>query len=349
LAPEDVTAFTSSGGLIPRRSLVVYRRQKVGGFGHPVLYTSTVTGGCFGSPRKQGYVSMTNTFAGIDVAKAHLDVALGSTHRRFPNSRAGLDQLRSFIGTSIAVCEASGGYERLLARSGLPVAVVNPSRVRHYARAMGCLAKTDSIDAAVIARFAEHAQPLPQSRSDSRLADLDHLHQVLLRQQQLLRQAEEHGIYPELDAVKASVSSQLAAVVAEMTKLVQESRLGPLLLTIPGIGPKTVAVLLAHLPELGSGSGESLSALVGLAPFARDSGSSSGKRFIAGGRADVRKALYMATVSAVRFNPVIGPFYKRLRASGKSPKVALVACMRKLLLILHSVAKNNRPFEHKAP
>jgi transposase len=306
----------------------------------------------------------TSCYVGIDVAKATLDVAQVPADRpawSLPNDAAGIatlvDQLRSLVPTLI-VLEATGGYETAvvaaLALAGLPVAVVNPRQVRDFARALGILAKTDALDAGVLARFAERVRPTPRPLPSDAQADLLAL---VARRRQLvdMRTAELNRVAVARPALRAGVREHITWLDRrikdtdrEITRLIEASPLwrtrDQLLQSTPGVGPQTSARLLVSLPELGQLSGRQIAALVGVAPLNRDSGTRHGPRTTWGGRAPVRATLYMATLVATRHNPSIRAFYQRLRAAGKPPKVALVAAMRKLLTILNAMLKHESPW-----
>lgn len=298
------------------------------------------------------------TVVGIDVAKAQLDVALHpvGTLEQFPNTPAGHAAVLTVVQPlrpQLIVLEATGGYEvalvAALAHAGLPVVVVNPRQVRAYARATGRLAKTDAIDARVLALFGAQVQPVPRPVAD---AASQLLGALLARRRQLLEMlsAERNRLELALPPVTADIHAHIrwlegrlddvdtqlgASVAASPVWHAQED----LLRSVPGVGRITALTLLADLPELGTLNRRQLAALVGVAPFARDSGKQRGRRIIWGGRAQIRTCLYMAALAAARCNPVIRPFYQGLRARGKPHKVALVAAMRRLLTILNAMAR----------
>lgn len=302
-------------------------------------------------------------FVGIDVAKATLDIAVRPTgetwqvaneDRVFPDLVA---RLRTLAPTRI-VLEATGGYEHAvvaaLATAGLPVVVVNPRQVRDFGRATGQLAKTDRIDAALLALFAERVQPELRLLPDEALQALD---AFLSRRRQLLEMliAERNrlgfakrAIRRDIDQHIRWLEKRLKDVDRELEAAVQASPVWrateDLLRTVPGIGPVISRTLLGELPELGQLNRKQIAALVGVAPHARDSGTLLGKRMVWGGRAPVRAVLYMGALVAAKFNPVIRAFYQRLRATGKPAKVALTACMRKLLVILNAMVRNGTPW-----
>lgn len=303
------------------------------------------------------------TFVGVDVSKDALDVAFsdGAPPLRLANDpagHAGLAERCRQAGVALIVLEATGGYERpvaaALAAAGLPVAVVNPRQVRDFARAVGRLAKTDALDAAVLARFAEAIRPEPRPLPDGNARELRDL---LARRRQLveLRSAEANRLPRSRGAVRGSVEAllaeigrQLDAIDRDLDRLLRSCPVWrekeDLLRGVPGVGPQTARALLADLPELGRCSRQQVAALVGVAPLHRDSGTLRGRRTTWGGRANVRTALYMAALVASRRNPVIKAHYDRLLAAGKRKKVALVACMRKLLVILNALLRDRKPW-----
>ena len=297
-------------------------------------------------------------FVGIDVAKDRLDLDTLPHSKAWhtTNDTKGIAQLCQRLRAlepQLIVVEATGGYERVLtaalAADGLPVAVVNPRQVRHFARATGQLAKTDAIDAQVLALFAERirpqVRPLPEAEQQTMAA-------LVARRRQLIEmlQAEKNRLPMAHKAVQNELRAHIRFLEKRLDKanraLKETIEASPiwrpkedLLRSTPGVGPVLSATLLAELPELGQLSGREIAALVGVAPFNRDSGQFRGQRCIWGGRVSVRCALYMATLVAVRHNPVLRPFYEQLLARGKTKKVALVACMRKLLVILNAMMK----------
>jgi transposase len=297
-------------------------------------------------------------YVGIDVAKARLDVAEGpeASPWQVANDEAGIsrvvDSLQA-LAPALVVLEATGGWElplvAALAAAGLPVAVVNPRQVRDFARATGRLAKTDRIDAKVLAHFAQAVQPrprpLPQGQAQELLAFLarrQQLIQMLTAEKNRLRTAPL-PLRQRLQTHIRWLEPELAAMDQHLGKLVREKE--DLLQGIPGIGPVVSLTLLADLPELGTLSHKQLAALVGVAPLNWDSGTLRGKRKVWGGRARVRAALYMATLVATRHNGVIKAFYQRLCAAGKAKKVALTACCRKLLSILNAMLRDKTSWQ----
>ena len=305
---------------------------------------------------------------GIDVAKAQLDIAVEPTGTTWtvPRSRGGLrrlsGQLQALRPTRI-VLEATGGYERAvvaaLTVAGLPVVVVNPRQTRNFARALGRLAKTDRVDAQVLARFAAEVRPplRPQpSKAERRLQTLARRRHQLVKTRVTEQQQRRHLEPDELagsDALLAVVTGLIQQADRDLAALVQAEP--PLraratwLQSIPGIGPVAAATLLAEVPELGACSRQQVAALVGVAPFNRDSGAWRGRRSCWGGRAQVRTALYMAALTAARRNPHIQAFYQRLIAAGKPAKVALVACMRKLLVLCNALCRTQTTWDPTMP
>ena len=308
------------------------------------------------------------TYVGIDVAKEMLDVALRPTGERWrvEHDAAGLEQLLARLqapAPALIVLEATGGLElelvAALAAAALPVVVVNPRQTRDFARATGRLAKTDALDAAVLAHFAEAVRPPQRPLSD---AQTQTLRQLLTRRRQLvvMRVAEGQrltragaAVRPGIEAHLAWLEQQLSALEDELRQALQQSPVwrerDALLRSVPGVGEQLSLTLLAELPELGRLDRRQAAALVGVAPFNRDSGRMRGRRTIWGGRARVRAMLYMGALSASRHNPLIRAFYQRLLAAGKPKKVALTACMRKLLVILNAMLKHHTPWRDLSP
>ncbi|MGZ8495581.1 MAG: IS110 family RNA-guided transposase [Candidatus Binatia bacterium] len=296
---------------------------------------------------------------GIDVSKAQLDVEIRPSGEKqsFANDKVGNKALVKWlakIAPTLIVLEATGGYERQVTRAlvsaDLPAVAVNPRQVRDFAKATGQLAKTDSIDAGVLAHFAEVIRPELRPLPDAVTLELRAL---TSRRRQFLEMiaAENNRLEMTSKAVRKSINAHvgyleqaLERINQELDRAIEQSPIWKenedLLRSAKGIGPVTSRTLLAELPELGTLDRKQIAALVGVAPFNRDSGSLKGRRSIWGGRAPVRGALYMATLVATRRNPVIRDFYNRLIAKGKLFKVALVACMRKLLTILNSMIKH---------
>ncbi|MBI2538899.1 MAG: IS110 family transposase [Deltaproteobacteria bacterium] len=303
------------------------------------------------------------TFVGIDVSKARLDVAshpAGAT-QSVANDETGIktlvEQLRAIKPASI-VLEATGGIERSVVRAlvaaELPVTVANPRQVRDFAKATGQLAKTDVLDAQILARFAEAVRPVLRPLPDEMTLELRAL---IVRRRQITEMltAEKNRLSRAPRRVQKRIEAHIRWLEGELERydedLDQTIRQSPiwreqedLLKSVPGIGSVISRTMLAELPELGNLNRKQIAALVGVAPLNWDSGLMRGRRVIWGGRAHVRTALYMGALTASRRNPVIRDFYKRLRAAGKKPNVALVACMRKLLVILNAILKHRVPW-----
>lgn len=296
------------------------------------------------------------TAIGIDVGKRELVIAERPSGARWTTTNdavgvAGLVERLRRTAVDVIVMEASGGYEMAVAAAlmaaRLPVAVVNARQVRDFARGLGKLAKTDRIDAAVIAHFAEVVRPalrvVPDELTQTLQAWLARRRQILetLQTEEQRRTLAPAAVRPDIEAHVQWLRARLADIDRELHTLIQQSSVWraqeELLRTVPGVGPVLAITLLANLPELGHLDRRKIAALVGVAPFNRDSGEHRGAREIAGGRAPVRKALYMATMASLRCNPVIRAFYERLCTTGKPRKVALTACMRKLLTILNAM------------
>ena len=300
-------------------------------------------------------------FVGVDVAKDTLDVAVrpSDEHWSVANDEAGGAALAARLlplAPALIVCEATGGFEHAviaaLAAAGLPIVVANPRQVRDFARATGQLAKTDQLDAGILALFAERVRPTPRPLADAAARLLDAL---LTRRRQLLEMlvAEKNrlGFAPrplhrgiqqhirwlerQLDDVTKELAAQIEASPAWRAQ-------DDLLQSVPGVGPIVSYTLLGELPELGRLSHKQITALAGVAPLARDSGRLRGKRMVWGGRASVRTVLYLAALCGRRWNPTLRAFYERLRAAGKPTKVALIACARKLLTILNAMVRDNK-------
>jgi transposase len=303
-------------------------------------------------------------FMGIDVSKLHLDIAVRPTNERFQteNTSEGIAQWVTQIQAlrpTLVVLEATGGWEIAvtvaLAAAEIAVAVVNPRQVRDFAKFLGRLAKTDKIDAVILARFAEAIQPEPRTLPDEQTQQLK---AILVRRRQLIEMlvAEKNRlglthamIKPHLQEHIIWLEQEVADIDQDLHQRLRNSPLWrekeDLLRSVKGIGPVTATTLLAELPELGQLNRKQIAALVGVAPFNCDSGNMHGRRVIWGGRACVRNVLYMAALSACRFNPVIRTFYDHLIQAGKLKKVALVACMRKLLTILNAMLRSGKPWQ----
>lgn len=314
-------------------------------------------------------MSASSVVVGIDVAKAHVDVAvLGAKFdaQRFDNDAEAHSALAAALmplGVALVVMEATGGYEAALAcalqAAGLPVAVVNPRQARDFAKSMGRLSKTDRIDARMLAEFAavlvrrddlaSLIRPLADTQQQALAAMVTRRRQLvtmMLSERQRLQLAVA-VVRPSIEAMIEAIRKQLDDVEAQMVCHVQahHAELDKLLRSASGIGPVASATLIAELPELGKLNRREIAALVGVAPMANDSGNTKGRRRVQGGRFEIRRVLYMATLTAARHNPAIKTFYNRLVAAGKLPKVALVACMRKLLTTLNAMVKTNKPWD----
>ncbi|MCR6644579.1 MAG: IS110 family transposase [Terricaulis sp.] len=302
---------------------------------------------------------MSEVFVGVDVSKDRLDVHVLPQGQAFAVARtpAGLSDLIDTIaplGPYLVALEASGGLESVvvaaLAGAGIPVVALNPRQIRDFARATGKLAKTDALDAAAIARFAEAVRPEPRplaSEDAKALAELitrrRQVIEMLVAERNRRRLVQAARVRKSIDRIVAALEKQLAELDRDIASRVRESPIWrekeEILKSTPGVGDQTARTLIAALPELGELDRRQIAALAGVAPINRDSGKMRGKRAIAGGRADVRCALYMAALVGVRCNPVLKAYYQRLRAAGKAPKVAIVAAMRKLLTILNAMLK----------
>lgn len=309
-----------------------------------------------------------STFVGIDVAKSVLDVAVRPTGEawRVANDQAGIGEVVArlrVVRPVLVVCEATGGFEQpivaALAAARVPIVVANPRQVRDFGRATGQLAKTDRLDATVLALFAERVRPTPRPLPDEAARLLDAL---LTRRRQLLEMlvAEKNRLgfapRPLHRSIRQHIrwlERQLDDVTAEVAREIEASPIwraqDDLLRSVPGVGPIVSSTLLGELPELGTLTHKQIATLVGVAPLARDSGQLRGKRMVYGGRASVRTALFLAALSGRRWNPQLRAFYERLIAAGKPKKVALIACARKLLTILNAMVRDNRRWTPPAP
>lgn len=303
---------------------------------------------------------------GIDVSKDWLDLASGENGdtERLNNTDQGIARVlkrASELAVERITVEATGGWETALvaalANAGFPVVVVNPRQVRAYARACGRLAKTDRIDARVLVDFTRAVRPPLRSLPDEQARTLADL--LARRQQLLAMRTAEHNrlslgakgkVRTNIRAHIKWLDRHLADTDRELQRLIESSPVWQarvdLLTSAPGIGPTTARALIGRLPELGQLNPRQIAALAGLAPYNRDSGTLRGKRMIWGGRKEVRQALYMATLSAIRSNPPIRDFYQRLKAKGKPSKVAITACMRKLLVMLNAMLRDQTPWKH---
>jgi transposase len=307
----------------------------------------------------------TDCFVGIDVSSQTLDVCLLPAGEACAenNSGKGIERLvRRLKKTppTLVVLEATGGYERMLvlalAEAGVPTAVVNPRQVRDFARARGILAKTDSIDARVLAQFAHDLRPTPSRAPDERQLELEEL---LARRRQVIamrtseknrrQQVRGRTVVNSVKTLLRTLDREVAQLEERIVELLQQCALAMeklrLLTSTPGIGPAVGQTLVIDLPQLGQLNRREIASLVGVAPHNRDSGQRRGRRSVWGGRSHVRSALYMAVLASLRCNAVVRRFYDRLRAAGKPAKVALTACMRKLLTILNTMVARNTPWK----
>jgi transposase len=304
-------------------------------------------------------------FIGIDVSKDRLDVHVRPSGEFFAVARDGeelerlADRLRA-LAPELVVLEATGGFEiavaAAVAGAGLPLAVVNPAQVRAFARAVGRLAKTDRLDAEIIARFAEQVRPEPRPVASEQARALAEL---VVRRRQIVemigmesnrrRQARGPKVLRGIERTLAALQAALTELDGEIGDQVRGSpawrAAEDLLTSVPGIGPVTARTLIAELPELGRITRRRIAALVGVAPVNRDSGASRGSRAIAGGRTGVRNVLYMAALTAIRRNPAVKAAYERLRSRGTPAKAAIVAAMRKLLTILNAILRQGQPWK----
>lgn len=312
-------------------------------------------------------MSTQKAYVGVDVSQAALDVydRLSDESWHLDNTDSGIAQLMQLMMTrqpTLIVLEATGGLETLAATSlsaaGLAVAVVNPRQVRDFAKSTGRLAKTDALDAQVIAHFAEAVHPAPRPLPDEQA---QHLTALLTRRRQLMEMlvAERNRLRMTRAELKQSVQAhitwlegQIKQLDQDLDKALKDSPIWrekeDLLRSVPGVGPLVACTLIAELPELGTLNRKQISALVGLAPLNRDSGYRRGLRSIWGGRAAVRTVLYMGTLAAIRYNPVIRAFHDRLAKAGKAAKVAITACMHKLLIILNAMVRDNTKWSAQA-
>jgi transposase len=303
-------------------------------------------------------------YVGIDVAKDSMEVAVheGTEHWNYTNGEAGIAKLitrMKKLSPSLIVLEATGGYEVSIAAElhakGFPVAVVNPRHIRDFARSVGILAKTDVLDAKVIARYAATVQPAPRALPAE---ETKRLGSIMMRRRQIvaMRTAEKNRLHQADPAVKERFNAHITWLEQELNDLNKELKQmigsnpewkekSDIIQSVPGVGPNLAITILSDFPELGQLNRKQAAALSGVAPFNRDSGKMRGKRSIWGGRSVVRTAAYMSTISAIRFNPLLKPFYTRLIEAGKLRKVAIVACMRKLLCILNAMLKKHATWD----
>ena len=302
--------------------------------------------------------------AGIDVSKSQLDVYISPSgaEESIPNERKSIRRLARMLSDAsvdLVVMEATAGYEREVARilqeSGIPVSVVSPERVRHYIKSRGVKGKTDPIDAKMLADYGT-VVPLRVARRPT--PEEQGLRDLVERRRQLvdMRDRERARLHRASPTVRSLIEESVNAIRGQIERIEPEIKQAidnnpewkdkvELLLSVPGIGIVTASTILARLPELGQLNSREVAALVGVAPYNLDSGGSHGKRSIAAGRKDLRKVLYMATLSATQYNATIRAFYKRLLADGKLPKVAIVAAMRKLVVIMNAMVRDRKPFQ----
>lgn len=307
---------------------------------------------------------MNNLIIGIDVSKATLDVAVipSNEETSVANNEAGCRELIVLfraLNPKLVVLEATGGLQNLaagmLTAEGFPVVVINPRQIRDFAKAIGKLAKTDRVDAKVIARFGEAIKPEPRPLKDE---ENQALTAVMTRRRQIIEMitAEKNRLGSSHESVRKDIKETISWLEKRLTDIEKDlskamngnillKQKSEILTSCKGIGPVVSTTFLCSLPELGTLNRREISALVGVCPFNRDSGKMRGKRTIFGGRATVRAMLYMATLSAVRFNPAIKSFYDRLMQAGKLHKVAMVACMRKLLTVLNAMLKDMKKWD----
>jgi transposase len=304
-------------------------------------------------------------FVGIDVAKDRLDIHVRPGGESFAVARDGealevlVERLRTLAPALIAI-EATGGYETVvastLAAAQLPLAVVNPRQIRDFARATGKLAKTDRLDAAAIAHFAEAIRPPARPIADAQAQALGELVarrrqviEMMVAERNRRRMATQRQVISAIERHLALLQTELSELEGDIDDAIRNSPAwqadANLLHSVPGVGPATLRTLIAELPELGHLTRRKIAALVGVAPINRDSGTLRGRRTIAGGRPAVRTALYMAALVASRANPIIATYYAKLRAAGKTGKQALVACIRKLIVILNAILRDRKPWQ----
>ena len=308
---------------------------------------------------------MEQVFVGIDVSKDRLDVHLLPAKEAFAVARDGeglasLAERLKAVSPALIVLEATGGFETVvaaaLAGEGLPLAVVNPRQIRDFAKADGQLAKTDALDAAVIALFAERMRPEVRPLADEQTRTLSEL--VARRRQLIEMMTAERNRRARLSRKQLlrALDRHLAVLQKDLSELDEEIKTTirgtpiwrereELMRSVPGVGPGLACTILADVPEIGTLDRKKMAALVGVAPFNRDSGTHRGRRIICGGRAKVRAALYMAALAATKYNPVLRSFYQRLLHAGKPKKLALIAVMRKLLTILNAIIRDQRPWQ----
>lgn len=311
----------------------------------------------------------TKEYVGIDVSKETLDMLVHSTGevRSFSNDEAGIAAATAWLKTvkpDLTVMEATGGFEVpvyvALQEARLPLAVMNPRQIRDFAKSLGMLAKTDRVDAKVLARYAATVQPEVRPLPDEAARQLgalvtrrDQLSEMITAEGNRLKSSRDNLIGSHIQAHIAWMRQELAGLDKSLSRMIQENPVwrekDKILRSAAGVGPVLSATCISKLPELGKLNRKRIASLVGLAPLNRDSGKHRGERSIWGGRCSVRHPLYMATLSAVRYNPAIREFYERLIGCGKPKKVALIACMRKLLIVLNAMLKHRSSWSRSLP
>lgn len=310
-------------------------------------------------------MTMTTSFIGVDVGKAQLDVYLAARERceSLENNAKGHRRLAAWLKREACphvVMEATGGYERALHRhlvkNNIPASIVNPAEARQFARAMGLHAKTDAIDARMLAHFAQVRKPAPtpapSAERDKIMEMLSYRRQLVGERTRLINQAQ-HYCQPRvkrharrrLKTIRADIKALETELVGLATVCPEIAPIYAIITSVPGVGPVSALTLIASLPELGQLTRRQIASLLGVAPFARDSGKMRGSRSIAGGRGEVRKILYMATLAGLRHNPVLRRKRDQLRAAGKAPKVAIIACLRKLIVTLNAMVRDGTPWQ----
>lgn len=307
-------------------------------------------------------------FVGVDVSKFKLDVFHPDTGElvELDNTESAVDEFCQLLGKKelsvMVAMEATGGYERLLlnqlAKYKIEAAVLNPRRVRDFAKGVGADAKTDSIDARIISQYATVVNPTPtpmksdhEQKHSAIVTRRNQLLELINQENNRLKQSWDEDAKESIRQVLEVLKKQVKSIDSQLSSILKRDpknqRTIEILRSVKGVGPVTISTIIAELPEIGSLNRGEVAKLVGVAPINRDSGNKSGKRFIGGGRGQVRRVLYMATVVAIRHNPAIKAFYTHLKAQGKASKVAIVACMRKLVTILNLLIKTNQLWENK--
>jgi len=371
-AERSEAGFPTAAGdrsIVPRSRKTVTKldRRRLSGTSPNSRQSRRSTSSSHPQVRDKSMEGSYTSFVGIDVSKASLDVYLLPQERRqrVTNDKPGIQELLGTlpaVGSCLIVVEATGGYHRRLvadlANVGHQIAVVNPRQARDFAHGLGIIAKTDPIDARSLAHFAKHVQPRPVAPVSEKQAELQEL---VTRRRQLidLRTAElnrketvsSKNVRKNVQQLVDQLRKQIEQIEKEILHLIEDdddwTEKAKLLGTTPGVGQVSILTILGHVPELGQLNRQQISALIGVAPFNRDSGRFQGKRSIWGGRAAVRSVLYMAAITARTHNPVIREFAKRLEAAGKPFKVVITACMRKLLVILNAMIKNKTEWSPK--